>query len=232
MYAQTQSAHSSAATAACHNDAQQIITRARASLVMEHPFFGSLALRLRLKADPACADMWTDGKTLVYNPAFAAALSPKSLVGALAHEVLHLAFGHHLRRKGRDSAQWNRACDLAVNHILLETGFTLPQGFTHNPAYAGMSADEIFEALASLQDAPDNKGSPRAHRPLRAQKKPKARGQAALKAARRQNPPHNPRIHRATNKTTNRKISPTHRQQRATRLHRAALARQSSLGAR
>ena len=159
MYAQTQSAHSSAATAACHNDAQQIITRARASLVMEHPFFGSLALRLRLKADPACADMWTDGKTLAYNPAFAAALSPKSLVGALAHEVLHLAFGHHLRRKGRDSAQWNRACDLAVNHILLETGFTLPQGFTHNPAYAGMSADEIFEALASLQDAPDNKGA-------------------------------------------------------------------------
>ena len=159
MYAQTQSAHSPVATAACHNDAQQLITRARASLVMEHPFFGSLALRLRLKADPACADMWTDGKTLVYNPAFAAALSPKSLVGALAHEVLHLAFGHHLRRKGRDSAQWNRACDLAVNHILLETGFTLPQGFTHNPAYAGMSADEIFEALASLQDAPDNKGA-------------------------------------------------------------------------
>ena len=139
--------------------AEQRITRARAALIMEHPFFGSLALRLRLKADPACADMWTDGKTLAYNPTFAAALSPASLVGAMAHEVLHLAFGHHLRRKGRDAAQWNRACDLAINHILLENGFTLPHGFAHNPAYAGMNADEIFEALASLQEAPANKGA-------------------------------------------------------------------------
>ena len=145
--------------AAAYAGAEHRITRARASLVMDHPFFGSLALRLRLKADPACADMWTDGKTLAYNPAFAAALSPASLVGAMAHEVLHLAFGHHLRRKGRDAAQWNRACDLAINHILLESGFTLPQGFAHNPAYAGMNADEIFETLASLQEAPENKGA-------------------------------------------------------------------------
>ena len=149
----------SQSAAAAYAGAEHRITRARASLVMDHPFFGSLALRLRLKADPACADMWTDGKTLAYNPAFAAALSPDSLVGAMAHEVLHLAFGHHLRRKGRDAAQWNRACDLAINHILLESGFTLPQGFAHNPAYAGMNADEIFEALASLQEAPENKGA-------------------------------------------------------------------------
>ena len=135
------------------------ITRARAALVMEHPFFGSLALRLRFKADPSCADMWTDGKTLGYNPAFSTALSQKSLVGAMAHEVLHLAFGHHLRRKGRDAKLWYRACDLAINHILVESGFTLPQGFAHNPAYAGMNADEIFDALASLQDSPTNKGA-------------------------------------------------------------------------
>lgn len=139
--------------------AQHCITRARAALVMEHPFFGSLALRLRYKADPSCTDMWTDGKTLGYNPAFSTALSQKSLVGAMAHEVLHLAFGHHLRRKGRDAKLWNRACDLAINHILVESGFTLPQGFAHNPAYAGMNADEIFDALSSLQDAPTNKGA-------------------------------------------------------------------------
>ena len=146
--------HESVARAARHS-----ITRARAALVMEHPFFGSLALRLGIKADPTCADMWTDGKTLGYNPAFCTALSQKSLVGAMAHEVLHLAFGHHLRRKERDARLWNRACDLAINHILLESGFTLPQGFAHNPAYAGMNADEIFDALASLQDAPTNKSA-------------------------------------------------------------------------
>ena len=81
-------------------ETEQRITRARAALVMEHPFFGSLALRLRLKADPACADMWTDGKTLAYNPIFAATLSAQSLVGATQM--------HRVRKTIRPSRQPSR----------------------------------------------------------------------------------------------------------------------------
>ena len=127
--------------------------KARTALVLDHPFFGSLALRLRFKEDTACADMWTDGKSLGFNPAYAAALPEARLVAAQAHEVMHLAFGHHLRRKGREEKLWNRACDLAINHILLEAGFDLPEGFAHDPTYAGMSADDIYEALAALQES-------------------------------------------------------------------------------
>ena len=126
------------------------MTRARAALVLEHPFFGSLALGLRMQADAGCRDLWTDGKTLGFNPAYAASLPEARLIGAQAHEVLHLAFGHHVRRKGRDEQLWNRACDLAVNHILLETGFSLPEGFAHDPSYTGMTAEDIYRVLAGL----------------------------------------------------------------------------------
>ncbi len=114
-------------------EAKQAMSRARSVLVMEHPFFATLALRLHLKADDSCVDLWTDGKTLGYNAVYAATLPLAKLVGAQAHEVLHIAFAHHFRRQGRDPTLWNKACDLSINPILLDAGFSLPQGFAHNP---------------------------------------------------------------------------------------------------
>ena len=113
--------------------------RARAALVLDHPFFGSIALRLTLQPDPTCSDLWTDGRTLGFNPSYAAALSEAALIGAQAHEVMHLACAHHVRREERDTALWNKACDIVVNQLLLDAGFSLPQGAVHDPAYAGFS---------------------------------------------------------------------------------------------
>ena len=135
------------------------MTRARAALVMEQPFFATLALRLGLKADPGCRDLWTDGKELAFNPLFAASLPQDKLVGAQAHAIMHLACGHHVRRKGRDEALWNRACDYVVNQILQDAGFSLPQGFTHDPDYAGCSVDAIYAALCKLQEREANNGA-------------------------------------------------------------------------
>ena len=124
-----------------------IMRRVRARLVTDHPFFGDLALRLVLKADAECRDMWTDGRTLAFNPLFVTCTKEDKLAGAQAHEVLHLVFGHHLRRRQREKALWNRACDLAVNGILIEAGFQLPEGFLYNADYAGRSADDIYDIL-------------------------------------------------------------------------------------
>ena len=132
-------------------EAKEALTRARSVLVMEHPFFATLSLRLRLKADDTCTDLWTDGKTLGYNTVYAATLPLDKMVGALAHEVLHIAFSHHLRRKERTPDLWNKACDLSINPLLLEAGFSLPQGFAYDAEYVGMGAAEIYEKLLALQ---------------------------------------------------------------------------------
>ena len=142
--------------------AQTAMTRARAALVLNHPFFGSLALRLTLLPDPACRDFWTDGRTLGFNPAYAAALSEAALLGAQAHELMHLACGHHLRRKERDPALWNKACDLVINQLLLDAGFALPEGAPHQPDTAGRSAEAVYAELAPLQDNAANKGGKQA----------------------------------------------------------------------
>ena len=143
-------------------DSLLAMTRARAALVLDHPFFGSMALRLTLRPDPSCRDLWTDGRTLGFNPTYAAALSEAALIGAQAHEIMHLACGHHVRRNDRDAELWNKACDLVVNHLLVEAGFTLPQGAPHDPDCAGRSAEAVYADLTRLQEDEANGGAEQA----------------------------------------------------------------------
>ncbi len=131
--------------------AARAVSRARADLVSREPFFGCLVLTLRPKPDPSCRHIWTDGATLGYHPAFAASIPHERLVGALAHEALHLACGHHARRRGRDPRLWNEACDVVVNDILQEAGFRLPEGALFRPEYAGRSVDAVYRDLLSRQ---------------------------------------------------------------------------------
>ena len=134
-------------------EAARALSRARAALITREPFFGSLVLGLRPEADETCRQLWTDGTTLGYHPAFAAGISQEKLVGALAHEALHLACGHHARRQHRDPRLWNEACDVVINDILLQAGFRLPEGAVSRPEYSGLPVESVYRELLSRQIA-------------------------------------------------------------------------------
>jgi predicted metal-dependent peptidase len=124
----------------------QKLTRARVQLLLLQPFFGTLCLRLKLIPGDL-PTMATDGSKIVYNSAFVDQLKPAELEGTLAHEVLHCALGHQCRRGTRDSGLWNEAADFAINPLLTANGFTLPAGALIDPAYANLSAEEIYARL-------------------------------------------------------------------------------------
>jgi len=134
------------------------IIKARADLVMEQPFFASLALRLRVKEDTSCRTAWTDGKVFAYNPSYVKILTPEKMKGLCCHTVMHPACAHHKRRNGRNAATWNKACDYAINPILLDAGMTLPGGFLYDESYADKTADDIYELL-SQSDAENSENS-------------------------------------------------------------------------
>ncbi len=127
------------------------ITKARAGLVLDQPFFGSLALRLKMTADETCKTAWTDGESLGYNPAWVEGLSLEEIKGVLAHEVMHLACAHHARRGGREQRKWNVAGDYAINQILEDAGMSLPRGRLLDPAFKDLAAEEIFGRLPDEQ---------------------------------------------------------------------------------
>jgi predicted metal-dependent peptidase len=123
------------------------IQKARTTLLLDHPFFGTLLFRLGGKASLSVATMATDGVSLFYNPEFVDTLSAAELAGVLAHEVMHPALQHHTRRGDRSLARWNMACDYAINQILLDAGLTLPKDVLIDNHFRGMSAERIYNLI-------------------------------------------------------------------------------------
>jgi predicted metal-dependent peptidase len=128
------------------------LTKARAGLILDQPFFGSLALRLPLVPDPAAETLWTDGRKLGYNPGFVDGLELPELKTIIAHEILHCALAHTTRRGERKPDQWNIAGDFAINGILQESGFLMPADALLDPQYNGLSAEEIYNRLTDDDD--------------------------------------------------------------------------------
>jgi predicted metal-dependent peptidase len=123
------------------------IQKARTTLLLDHPFFGTLLFRLGGKQSRSIETMATDGVSLFYNPEFVDTLNAAELAGVLAHEVMHPALQHHTRRGDRDQARWNMACDFAINPMLLDAGLTLPEDVLLDDRFRGMSAERIYNLI-------------------------------------------------------------------------------------
>lgn len=139
-------------------DAEIKILRAKTRLILNHPFFGTLCAGLKIQEDKKSKGMWTDGITAAYNPAYIESKPFDEVVGLMAHIVMHRALGHHKRLKTRDAGLWNAACDYSINWILIESGFTMPEGYLLRDDLKNKSADEIYEILISEKDEKEEKG--------------------------------------------------------------------------
>ena len=124
------------------------ISKQRTALVLDQPFFGALALRLKVIEDPSCKSFWTDSVSIGYNPAFLAGLNDLETRGSLAQKVLQVANGHCWRRGDRDPELWDRACEYAINPIIVDAGMLLPKGSLIDARFHGKSAEEICGILA------------------------------------------------------------------------------------
>ena len=134
------------------------IQKGRTSLILDHPFFGSLLFRLKGRECRSIPTMATDGVSLFFNPKFVETLNSATLAGTLAHEVMHPALHHHVRRSGRDPKRWNVACDFAINPLLVDAGLSLPEGVLIDDRFRGMSAEQIYNLLESESETKQDSG--------------------------------------------------------------------------
>ena len=123
------------------------MTKARSVLIQDHPFYGTLAMRLTLVADPKCPRMATDGEKLFYNPAFLDTLTDPHLRFIYAHEVSHCTLGHHARRGNRDPLRWNKATDYVINRMLTDAGFDRPDWVLFDHRFDGFNSDQVYRIL-------------------------------------------------------------------------------------
>ena len=113
-------------------------------LLRKQPFFGSLALRLPLRADPSRKTLASDGREIRYSPAWVAETAAHAIEAAIARAVLACALKHHTRRRDRDPERWQRASQLVTHPLLRDAGFTLPPDAE---AWEGLSVEEAYDRL-------------------------------------------------------------------------------------
>lgn len=138
------------------------LTRARISLLLQQPFWGTLATRLILKDatdEEWCTTAATDGRKFYYNRNFISKLTKQETIFLVAHEVEHCVYDHMDRRGSRNPKAWNAAADYVINWELHENNVgKLPDFKTSgvqacfDPQYKGMFTEEVYE---KLMDDPD-----------------------------------------------------------------------------
>ena len=131
--------------------------RARASLVEQSPFLGSLVLKvpLLITEDARVRTACVDGRGICYfGKGFLEALDLAALRGVLLHEALHLALDAFPRCGFRKPLRWNVAHDFAINLLIDDSVFgkdflTIPEGFKPllDAKFRGFPAEEIYEQL-------------------------------------------------------------------------------------
>jgi predicted metal-dependent peptidase len=133
------------------------LTRARISLLLQQPFWGTLATRLILRDatdEGWCPTAATDGRYFYYNRNFIGKLTKAETIFLVAHEVEHCVYDHMGRRGSRKPKMWNAAADYVINWELHEHNVgKLPDPKTSgvqacfDSKYKGMFAEEVYELL-------------------------------------------------------------------------------------
>ena len=118
-------------------------------LLRKQPFFGSLALRLPLRADPSRETLASDGHEIRYSPRWVAATDAHVIETAMARVVMACALKHHTRRGERDPERWQLASQLVTHALIRDAGFTLPPAAE---ALDGVSVEEAYDRLPEPQE--------------------------------------------------------------------------------
>ena len=142
------------------------------ALLRDQPFFGSLALRLPIRADASRETIASDGHEIRYSPQWVADTDADLIKTAIGRVVLACTLKHHTRSRERDPERWQRASQLVTHGLLRDAGFTLP---TDAEAWEGLSVEQAYDRLPEPETAtqtgttarlPGPAATPQARNPL------------------------------------------------------------------
>jgi predicted metal-dependent peptidase len=134
------------------------LDKAKAQIVLDHPFFASILLKKELTPDQSIPTLCVNPKGHIrYNPEFIENLTVPQISWALCHEIGHVIAQHALRRGDRDPKKWNYAGDAWINDMLNDAG--IGESIPHTVNIPG-SKDKTTETIYDeLPDSDDGSGS-------------------------------------------------------------------------
>jgi len=127
------------------------LSKAKTSLILGHPFVGSIAMNMPFELTFDVPTAATNGKKVMFNPDFIKGLTDEELVFLTAHECMHPMLEHNYRRFDRSHRRWNAAADYVINKLLVDEGIgKMPEvGLLSDDIYndGGGTSDGIYNVL-------------------------------------------------------------------------------------
>lgn len=127
------------------------LAKAKTTLILEHPFIGSVAMNMPFVITEQVQTAATNGSCVAFNPRFVDDLNDEELVFLVAHECMHPMLEHNYRRFERSPKRWNHAADYVINQLLTDDNIgKMPEvGLLSHGLYTdgGGTSDGIYNIL-------------------------------------------------------------------------------------
>jgi predicted metal-dependent peptidase len=125
------------------------IDKAKAKLMLEHPYFGTLASSLKLEESYDIKTFESNGEMLTYNRDYFDDLDIEEIEFTLANGAMHSVLKHQSRMGGRYIKLWQLATDFTINSMLVKNGLPLPYQANFQDRFENMYSEEIYEIIYS-----------------------------------------------------------------------------------
>ena len=147
-------------------EALKILEETKKLVMLKYPRFSSnlaktnFYISSHLKYHTAA----TDGENIYFDPNYIVNLSEDDRIFVMAHELMHIRFGHAQRiykkdGEARDPNVWNEATDAIINANLEHDKFTIPLGAINRPGALEYNSEELYEILLQeKQNQPQEQG--------------------------------------------------------------------------
>ena len=126
---------------------EEKIEKAKARLMLDHPYFGTIASALKLEKNNELLTFSSDGETMRYNTEYIDNLSVPEVEFMMANGAMHSVLKHQHRASGRTNWLWQTATDYVVNGMLVKNGMQPPVYANYESKFEGMYAEEVYEML-------------------------------------------------------------------------------------
>jgi len=116
------------------------IEQVKARLLLDQPYFGSIASSLKSKLNEDLKTFETNPNFFEYNDDYIEYISDEQLSFILTNSSAS-------RKEGRMDWLWKMAQDYAINSLLVNNGLDMPDGLNYDHLFDGHSAESIYTIL-------------------------------------------------------------------------------------
>lgn len=152
------------------NSIEKRIEQVKANLLIEQPYFGSVAAAQKPKLNEDIPTFASTLEYFEYNDDYIECLSDEELSFLLTNSAMHQALGYDARKEGRMQWLWTMAQDYAINSLLVNNGLELPDALLYDERFDDLSAEAVYKILEDEID--EDKHTPKEVENIRYEKMP------------------------------------------------------------